>query len=167
MNSKKLELTVGAFVLVGLVAILFLALQVGSNRWAGDHYTLYARFVDAGGLNEGSSVRIAGVKVGTVGEISLNKEQYVAMVELKLPVDLVLDDDTIASIKTTGLIGDKFLSLNPGGSGLQLEPGEVIVDTESAVDIESLISRFAFGSIEDDSGGGIERNFRRKFANFQ
>ena len=149
MNSKKVELTVGAFVLLGLVAILYLALQVGSNRWAGDHYSLYARFLNAGGLNEGSSVQIAGVKVGTVGSITLNKEQMVAMVELKLPTDLVLDDDTIASIKSTGLIGDKFLALNPGGSGIPLEAGETIVDTESAVDIEDLISRFAFGSIDE------------------
>lgn len=150
MNSKTVELSVGTFVLIGLVAILYLALQVGSNRWAGDHYSLYARFLNAGGLNEGSSVQIAGVKVGTVGEITLNKEQMVAMVELKLPSDLVLDDDTIASIKSTGLIGDKFLALNPGGSGIQLAPGETIVDTESAVDLEDLISRFAFGSIDDE-----------------
>ncbi len=150
MNSKKVELIVGTFVLVGLVAILYLALQVGSNRWSGDHYSLHARFLNAGGLNEGSSVQIAGVKVGTVGSITLNKEQMVAMVELKLPTDLVLDDDTIASIKSTGLIGDKFLALNPGGSGIPLEAGEVIVDTESAVDIEDLISRFAFGSIEEE-----------------
>jgi len=153
MNSKKLEITVGTFVLIGLLAILYLALQVGSNRWAGEHYSLYARFLNAGGLNEGSSVQIAGVKVGTVGSITLNREQMVAMVELKLPADLILDDDTIASIKSTGLIGDKFLSLNPGGSGLSLEPGEVIVDTESAVDIEDLISRFAFGSIDDEPSG--------------
>lgn len=150
MNSKKVELTVGTFVLVGLIAILYLALQVGSNRWAGEHYSLYARFLNAGGLNEGSSVQIAGVKVGTVGSITLNKEQMVAMVELKLPTDLVLDDDTIASIKSTGLIGDKFLALNPGGSGIPLEAGETIVDTESAVDIEDLISRFAFGSIDEE-----------------
>ncbi|MDG2167117.1 MAG: outer membrane lipid asymmetry maintenance protein MlaD [Opitutales bacterium] len=150
MNSKKVELTVGIFVLIGLIAILYLSLQVGSNRWAGDHYSLSARFLNAGGLNEGSSVQIAGVKVGTVGSITLNKEQMVAMVEIKLPTDLVLDDDTIASIKSTGLIGDKFLALNPGGSGIPLEAGEVIVDTESAVDIEDLISRFAFGSIEDE-----------------
>ena len=151
MNSKKVELTVGTFVLIGLVAILYLALQVGSNRWAGDHYSLYARFLNAGGLNEGSSVQIAGVKVGAVGSIVLNKEQMVAMVEIKLPTDLVLDDDTIASIKSTGLIGDKFLALNPGGSGIPLEAGETIVDTESAVDIEDLISRFAFGSIDDEA----------------
>lgn len=153
MNSRKLEFTVGIFVLIGLIAILYLALQVGSNRWAGDHYSLYARFLNTGGLNEGSSVQIAGVKVGTVGGITLNREQMVAMVELKLPSDLILDDDTIASIKSTGLIGDKFLSLNPGGSGLPLEAGEVIVDTESAIDIESLISRFAFGSIETEPSG--------------
>ncbi|MCB1122626.1 MAG: outer membrane lipid asymmetry maintenance protein MlaD [Verrucomicrobiae bacterium] len=148
MNSRKLELTVGVFVLVGLVAILYLALQVGSNRWAGEHYSLYARFLNAGGLNEGSSIQIAGVKVGTIGSITLNKEQMVAMVELKLPSDLALDDDTIASIKSTGLIGDKYLALNPGGSGITLAPGDVIVDTESAVDLEDLISRFAFGTID-------------------
>lgn len=149
MNSKKLELTVGGFVLLGLVAVLYLALQVGGNRWAGDSYSLHARFLNAGGLNEGSSVQIAGVKVGTVGGITLNQDQMVAMVELKLPAGLVLEDDTIASIKSTGLIGDKYLALNPGGSGIPLEPGDIIVDTESAVDIEDLISRFAFGSIDE------------------
>ena len=91
---------------------------------------------------------IAGVKVGMVGDITLDTENLVAMVQLKLHTDLSIYDDAIASIKTNGLIGDKYIALDPGGGGFELEEGEPIVDTESALDIESLISRFAFGSLE-------------------
>ncbi len=150
MNSKKLEISVGLFVLIGLIAVLYLALQVGSNRLGGNTYSLNARFLDVGGLNEGAAVQIAGVKVGTVGKITLDKEQFVAIVELNLPLGLELEDDTIASIKTAGLIGDQYVGLNPGGSGMVLEAGDMIVDTESALDIGSLISRFAFGGLDED-----------------
>ena len=149
MNQKKTELAVGAFVLIGILAILYLAVQIGSNRFLGtDSFNLNARFNNIGGLNPGSNVMIAGVKVGTVKDITLN-DQHVAIVELSLDRDFELYDDTIASIKTNGLIGDKYISLSPGFSEIPLEEGETIVDTESALDIESLISRFAFGSLEE------------------
>ncbi len=150
MNQKKIEFSVGVFVLVGILAILYLAIQIGSSRFVGDDSRVVeARFNNVGGLNEGTNIMIAGVKVGKVGKITLDTENIVAIVELKLSQDIELYDDAIASIKTNGLIGDKFVSLDPGGGGLPLEEGEVIVDTESALDIESLISRFAFGGIEE------------------
>ena len=92
---------------------------------------------------------IAGVEVGVVGKIRLDTEKLVAMVQLNLHTPITLYDDAIASIKTNGLIGDKYIALDPGGGGFELEKGEPIVDTESAIDIEGLISRFAFGSIEE------------------
>lgn len=149
MNNRKIEFFVGCFVLVGLVAILYLALQVGSARFfAKDSYTLDARFLSASGVNPGSRVEIAGVKVGTVQDVVLN-DKFFAIVTFELPNRIQLDDDTIASIKTAGLIGDRFINLSPGGSGFGLEPGDLIVDTESALDIEDLISRFALGGIDE------------------
>ena len=150
MNNRKIEFLVGCFVLVGLLAVLYLAIQVGSARFFGsDHYTLEARFSSAAGVNPGSRVEIAGVRVGTVKEIRLN-EAFYAIVTLELPKELQFDDDTIASVKTAGLIGDRFIELSPGGSGFPLEPGDMIVDTEAAMDIEGLISRFALGGIDDE-----------------
>lgn len=149
MNNRKIEFLVGCFVLVGLSAVFYLAVQVGSARvFPGDSYTLQARFRSVSGVNVGSRVEIAGVRVGTVKSIELNDNFY-SIVTFELPNDLQLDDDTIVSVKTAGLIGDRYLDLSPGGSGFALEPGDLIVDTESALDIESLISRFAFGGIDD------------------
>jgi phospholipid/cholesterol/gamma-HCH transport system substrate-binding protein len=151
MNNRKIEFLVGLFVLAGLLGVLYLALQVGGARFlGGDSYTLQARFGSVSGVNPGSRVEIAGVKVGTVREIELNEEQFVAIITLELPNSLRLDDDTIASVKTSGLIGDRFVELQPGGSGFPLEPGDTIVDTESALDIESLISRFALGGLDGE-----------------
>ena len=149
MNNRTIEFLVGCFVLVGLVAVLYLAIQVGSARFFGsDSYTLDARFSSASGVNPGSRVEIAGVRVGTVKDVVLS-DNFFAIVTLELPNSMQLDDDTIASVKTAGLIGDRFIDLSPGGSGFELEPGDMIVDTESALDIESLISRFALGGIDE------------------
>ena len=149
MNNRKIEFLVGCFVLIGLGAVFYLAIQVGSARvFGGDNYTLQARFSSTSGVNVGSRVEIAGVRVGTVKSIVLNDNFY-SMVTFELPNSIQLDDDTIVSIKTAGLIGDRFLKISPGGSGIPLEAGDLIVDTESALDIEGLISRFAFGGIDD------------------
>lgn len=150
MNNRTIELLVGCFVLAGLAAVFYLALQVGSAQFFDrDNYELEARFGSASGVNPGSRIEIAGVRIGTVKDISLNDNFY-AIATLELPNDIQLDDDTIASVKTSGLIGDRFIELDPGGSGFPLEPGDMIVDTESALDIESLISRFALGGIDDE-----------------
>ena len=149
MKQGKLELLTGCFVLAGLAAAFYLAVRVGGADWMeGDKYRLEARFGNISGVNEGSRVEISGVPVGTVGDIELNDNFY-AIVTLVLPSGLRLDDDTIASVKTSGLIGDRFIELSPGGSGIPLEPGGMIVDTESALDIEDLISRMALGGIDE------------------
>ncbi len=151
MKQKNIEFSVGLFVLVGIAAVLYLAIQIGSSRFLGSDATIVnARFTNVGGLNEGSNVMIAGVKVGVVGAIELDTENIVAMVQLNLYTDITLYDDAIASIKTNGLIGDKYIALDPGSGGMELEAGEPIVDTESAIDIEGLISRFAFGSLDEE-----------------
>ncbi|MEM8866672.1 MAG: outer membrane lipid asymmetry maintenance protein MlaD [Verrucomicrobiota bacterium] len=148
MTSRRIEFIVGLFVLAGLIAVFYLAIQVGGARFFGDdRYELVAEFSSATGVNAGSRIEIAGVPVGSVKRVELT-EQFYAKVTLELPKYLQLDDDTIASIKTAGLIGDRYISLSPGGSGITLEPGETIYDTESALDIESLISRFALGGID-------------------
>ena len=148
MNSRGIEFLVGCFVLVGLLALFYLALQVGSAQFlSGDRYLLQARFSSTSGVNVGSRVEIAGVRVGTVKQIELD-DDFFSIVTFELPNQIELDDDTIVSIKTAGLIGDRFLDLSPGGSGFALEPGDVIVDTEAALDIEGLISRFALGGID-------------------
>ncbi|MDP4612041.1 MAG: outer membrane lipid asymmetry maintenance protein MlaD [Opitutales bacterium] len=150
MNNRKIEFLVGCFVLVGLGAVLYLAIQVGSARfYNSDSYELKARFSSISGVNTGSRIEIAGVRVGTVTEIVLN-DDFFAILTLELPNSIQLDDDTIASVKTAGLIGDRYINLSPGGSGLPLEPGDTIVDTESAMDIEGLISRFALGGIDEE-----------------
>lgn len=150
MNNRKIEFLVGCFVLIGLGAVLYLAIQVGGARFFGsDSYELQARFRSTAGVNPGSRVEIAGVRVGTVKSIVLNDDFY-SIVTFELPNRIELDDDTIVSVKTAGLIGDRYLNLSPGGSGFPLEPGDMIVDTESALDIESLISRFAFGGIDGE-----------------
>ncbi len=149
MNNRNLELLVGVFVAVGLGAIFYLAIQVGGARFFGDDsYEVNARFGNANGINAGGRVEIAGVPVGTISKVVLD-ENFFAIVTLRLPKSLELDDGTIASIKTAGLIGDRYISLRPGGFGESLVDGDLIVDTESALDIESLISRFAFGGIDE------------------
>ena len=151
MNQKRIEFAVGIFVLAGIAAVMYLAIQIGANRYTGgDSFPLKASFNRIGGLNEGSNVMIAGVKVGTVTKITL-ADDFRAIVEFSLDKDFGLEGGTFASIKTNGLLGDKFLSLTPGYEGIPLEAGELIVDTEDAIDIESLISRFAFGDMEKES----------------
>ncbi len=150
MENPKVEFIAGLFVLIGLLLVGFLAFRIGDvHLFAGNELTLHARFSDVGGLTEGSKVRLAGVSVGTVGRINLDPDTYYALVELRLQPGLVLDDDTIASIKTNGLIGDKYIGLSPGGSGIPLENGDTIIDTESAVDFEGLVSKIAFGNVEE------------------
>ena len=146
MKNRSIEFLVGSFVLSGLAAVLYLAIQVGSARFFGsDSYTVTARFSSASGVNPGSRVEIAGVRVGTVKDVVLD-EFFDAIVTLELPNSLELDEDTIASVKTAGLIGDRFIELEPGG-GSPLEEGDVI-DGQGAIDIEDLIERFAPGGID-------------------
>jgi phospholipid/cholesterol/gamma-HCH transport system substrate-binding protein len=147
MKQSNIELSVGAFVLLGLTAIVWFAVQAGAGAAiGGSTYEVSARFTNIGGLKPGSQVFIAGVPVGRVEKIDLNT-QYAAVVRLNVKQGINLPSDTIASIKTSGLIGDKYVALAPGADSNNLPPGGTITDTESAMDLESLISRFAFGNV--------------------
>lgn len=151
MNNRKIEIGVGCFVVLGLCAVLYLAIQVGSARLlGGDVYELNAQFSSVAGVNPGSRVEIAGVRVGTVTAIELD-DAYFAQVMLELPKSVAIDEDTIATVKTSGLIGDRFIELSPGGSDILLVDGDRIYDTVPALDIEDLISRFALGGIDGKS----------------
>jgi phospholipid/cholesterol/gamma-HCH transport system substrate-binding protein len=146
MKRFDLELSVGIFVLAGIICLGYLSVKLAKMEiLGGDRYEVYAIFSDIGGLQAGSSVAIAGVDVGRVSSISV--EDYEARVVLSLPNDIELQEDTIASIKTRGLIGEKYLSLTPGGSENIIEPGGRIRDAIPPVDVLDLISKYAFGEL--------------------
>ena len=149
-NSRKQEFAVGAFVVVGLLAAIYLTLSLGGTPWSSaDSYNIRARFNDVTGLREGSAIRVSGVKVGVVSKLELDRETFAVWAYMNIPNWLILDDDSIAPVITDGLIGDKYLSVLPGRSGIPIEPGGDLYETESAVDLEGLIKNFAFGSVED------------------
>jgi phospholipid/cholesterol/gamma-HCH transport system substrate-binding protein len=148
MKKYSVEFGVGIFVLIGLVCVGYLTIQLGKMKLLGDdHYFLKARFLSVSGLKTGAEVEIAGISVGQVDSITLDPESYVAMVRLKIQKGIVLTDDVIASVKTAGLIGDRYIKLTPGGSGEILKPEDTITETESALDIEEIISKYAFGDV--------------------
>ncbi len=146
--GKNREVLVGLFVLIGLLCVAYLTVKLGRMEIGGnDGYTLQARFNSVTGLRVGAEVEIAGVRVGRVSSIRLEPKDFMAVVSLQLDREVALTDDVIASVKTSGLIGDKYIDLQPGGSGDPLQDGDMITDTESAVDIESLISKYVFGKV--------------------
>jgi phospholipid/cholesterol/gamma-HCH transport system substrate-binding protein len=150
MTIRKIEISVGLFVFIGLAALAFLAVRIGGGRLAlsaPDTQLTVARFTNASGLRAGSTVRVAGVPIGEVAEVKLKQDEMVALVTLRLDISVKIDDDASAAVRSSGLIGEKFIALNPGASGTPLAQGAIIVDTESAVDLEDIISRFALGSV--------------------
>lgn len=146
MSERILQLTAGGFVLVGLAALLVLAVRVsGVGDERNDTYQVFARFENIGGLAEKSPVRLGGVRIGRVGEISLDQETYTALVVLEIESDYAdLPGDTSAAILTSGLLGAQFIGLVPGGDDFPLAEGDEIMITQSALQLENLISRFLF-----------------------
>ena len=147
MSFSK-EAAVGFFVMLGLVCIAYLTIKLGRMEVFGSQgYVVTASFNSVSGLRVGAEVEIAGVRVGRVKAIRLDEKQPRAIVEIQLDEKVHLTDDVIASVKTSGLIGDKYISLQPGGSGEVLTNGGEITDTESSIDIENLISKYVFGKV--------------------
>ncbi|MCG3768514.1 MAG: putative phospholipid ABC transporter-binding protein MlaD [Nitrospira sp.] len=146
MEKAKLEIMVGFFVLIGILCLGYLSIKLGKLELVGgDVYEVDAQFNTASGLKPGSAVEIAGVEVGRVRGITLSGDR--AMVKLAVNNTVKLYTDTIASIKTRGIIGEKFLALSPGGGGDPLKPGETIRDTESGLDLEELVSQYVHGKV--------------------
>lgn len=147
--KNSVEFLVGLFMIAGFAAFGYLALHLGEVSLFSDskNYTIVAQFDNISGVKKGASVQIAGVVVGQVDRIWLD-DDGLANIALKVSKDVELATDSMASVKSQGLIGDKFIALSLGGNDEFFKEGDILTDTESAVDIESLISRFAFGDVE-------------------
>ncbi len=147
--KNSIEFLVGIFMIAGFVAFGYLALQLGEVSLfnSSKNYTIIAQFDNIAGVKKGASVQIAGVVVGTASKIWLD-EDGLANVALELDKDVQVAVDSQASVKSQGLIGDKFIALSLGGDEEFFKDGDVLTDTESSLDIESLISKFAFGGVK-------------------
>jgi phospholipid/cholesterol/gamma-HCH transport system substrate-binding protein len=147
MEKTKLEMVVGVFVLIGMVCLAYLSIKLGKLEIiSGAVYEVEAQFNSASGLKPGSTIEIAGVEVGRVRGITLIEDR--AKVKLAVNNTVKLYTDTFASIKTRGIIGEKFLALSPGGGGDPLKPGDTIRDTESGLDLEELVSQYVHGKVK-------------------
>jgi phospholipid/cholesterol/gamma-HCH transport system substrate-binding protein len=143
------EVIVGLFMVIGFLALIYLSVNLGEVPLLdrGDSYEVKAEFVNVAGVKKGASVQIAGVEVGEVSRIYLNEDFY-AMLILRVNNDVQIPLDSIVSVKSQGIIGDKYIQISLGGDLDFYGENDIIVDTESSVDIESLISKFAFGSAQ-------------------
>ena len=151
MKKYSIETVVGIFVVAGLLCVGYMTVKLGKVSLLGDeYYSLYANFASVSGLRVGNPIEIEGIEVGRVGRLSIDQKKQMAVVELKLRKDIKVYDDAGASVRTAGLIGDRFIKIDPGGAGEILKPGGVITETTSPVDIEDLISKYAFGDIKKD-----------------
>ncbi len=147
MSRKNVEIGVGAFVLAGVLALAYLSIQLGGlDIFDAGTYEVSAKFTNATGLRRGAPVEMAGVRVGRVSGIALDGED--ARLTLRLDESLRLSRDSIASIRTKGILGDKYVSLSQGGAEKIIPPGGRIRETEPPIDIEKLIGEFVFGKVK-------------------
>jgi phospholipid/cholesterol/gamma-HCH transport system substrate-binding protein len=148
MQKYSRETIVGVFVVIGLICIGYMTVKLGNIGILGeDTYKLYARFTSVSGLKLGNPVNMLGLEIGRVGSFEMDQEDQVAIVELKINKGIKIYDDAIASIKTEGLIGDRYVSIDAGGGGDLLADGDTIIETESPIDLQELISKYAFGDV--------------------
>ena len=145
MKRISLEFVVGLFVLAGLLSFAYLAIKLsGANVFGENTYTVNARFGSVSGLREGAVVELAGVSIGKVARNDLDAGEYEAVVQLTIADGVRIQEDSIASIRSTGIIGDKFVKISPGGLEEYIEPGGDIIETESSVSLEELLSKYIF-----------------------
>jgi phospholipid/cholesterol/gamma-HCH transport system substrate-binding protein len=140
------ELAVGFFLLIGIFSLVYISLKLGRIEVLGSEgYSLYAEFEQAGGIKPGAVVEIAGVSIGKVKSIHL--DNYQALIEFTINKNIKIQEDAIASIKTKGLIGEKYIQITPGASDKDLSNGGKIRETESAIDIEEILAKYVFGKV--------------------
>ncbi len=149
MRHSGVEIFVGIFLVIGFLAFGWLASQLGEISWLTGvkNYTVQAEFHNVSGITTGADVQVAGVTVGSVRKLELS-EDGTAIVTMQLGKEVEVPVDSIVSVKSQGIIGDKFLQISLGGDEELYGQGDLIVDTESSVDLESMISKFAFGQIK-------------------
>ncbi len=145
MKKYSHETAVGLFALIGLLCIAYMTVKLGKiSLFDDDCHALRARFDTVSGLRVGNPVEMFGLEIGRVSDLTLDQENQWAVVEMRIKNNIKVFDDAIASIKTAGLIGDKYISIDPGGSGAVLKNGGTITETESPTDIGDLIGKYAF-----------------------
>lgn len=145
MKKFNVEMAVGIFLVVGFACFAYLSVKLGDVNLFGDAtYQLSARFHSVSGLKEGDIVEMAGVQIGTVKTIELDPKEYEAVVHFDLEDEVRLQEDSIASIRTAGIIGSKYVDITPGGMEEYIEPDGEIFETESAINLEKLVSKYIF-----------------------
>ena len=157
MKKYSMETAVGIFIVAGLICVGYMTVKLGNVELFGDTtYPLYARFTSVAGLRVGSSVEVYGIQVGTVTSLNIDHDKQMGVVGMKVNKGTIIYDDASATIKTAGLIGDKYVKVDPGGSGEVLKTGSFIAQTSVPADIEDLIGRYAFGDVKKDPGKGTK-----------
>lgn len=145
MKRFNVEIVVGLFMLLGFASFAYLSVKLGDVQLFGnDRYPVQARFGSVAGLKLGAAVNIAGVEVGKVTKIALDPDTYDAVITMEIEPGVELQEDSIASIRTAGMIGDRYVSISPGGSPDVVKPGGELVETESSINLEELISKYIF-----------------------
>lgn len=145
MRKFNLEIVVGLFVVIGFVCFAWLSVRLGDvNLFGSPTYQLTASFGSVSGLKNGAIIEIAGVRVGKVEDIRIDATRYEAVVTMQIDNNVVLQEDSIASVRTAGIIGDRYIDISPGGSDVELQDGDRILETESAINLEELVSKYIF-----------------------
>lgn len=146
MKKFSLEAVVGIFVVIGIFCVGYMTIKLGKvSIFIDDYYQLNAGFSSVSGLRVDSPIEINGILVGRVKRLVMNQEKQVALVEMNIHKGIKVYDDARAAIKTSGLIGDKFIKIDPGGGGDILKPGGTIAETTSPLDIEDMVGKYVFG----------------------
>lgn len=152
MKKYSMETLVGIFVVIGLVCVGYMAVNLGKLSWfEDDSYVLYARFSSVSGLRAGSPVLIYGIEMGKIENLTVDGDKQMALVAMRIKKHIKVHDDATATIKTSGLIGDKYVKVDPGGGGDLLKSGGTITDTSTPPDIDELIGKYAFGDVKKDA----------------
>lgn len=145
MRRFNLEIVVGLFMVAGFLCFAWLSIKLGDIEVFGPKtYSVSAKFGSVSGLKSGAIVEIAGVQVGKVTDISFDPKDYEAQVVMAINQGVVLQDDSIASVRTAGIIGDRYIDISPGGSNELIGDGGRIYETESAINLEELVSKYIF-----------------------
>lgn len=155
MNRRSIDALVGVFVVLGLLALLFLALKAGNltSFSSAPSYELKARFDNIGSLKPRAPVKSAGVVIGRVASISFDDQRFQALVTLSLNASYKFPKDSSAKIMTAGLLGEQFVGIEPGGDTDNFAPGDTISQTQSAIVLENLIGQFLYGKAAEQGSG--------------
>lgn len=155
MDREKVEISVGIFMLIGLAALVWITVKLGRMELlsGAGYYEVKAEFTNVGGLKVGASVEIGGVEIGRVKSIYVDPNKYTAIVVMMIKDGIKIPEDSIASVKTKGLIGEKFVEILPGASDRYVKVGGKIENTQSAFSLEDAIGKYIFGGIGNATEG--------------